>query len=645
MKIILDKGAFLEHLFPELRDEAQLIEYLKAYYSVGSNQPDIAVEQDLIIISIDTEQIEREENLKAKLIKSVEKGDYKKGLKLALELVDLNPHISDHHRMLGQIYYEQQKSEEAMNALIEALRWDPKNGYALILMGNLHSTYKKDAETALLFYKRALEEKPDEFLALSNIAANLMRLKKYAEAKPFLNQALKINPKFSKAHLIGAMIASEEGKFEKAFEYGINCLKSGGGHYKKNHKEIETVISISNRIITSENGLGKIEVFKETLEEKTGKEIRIQEVENLPTAARIEYAETYGRDYHLLKYKSDQPAFEHLILHELIHLELAEEARKVSENQLFISGSKQERRFKHYLGKFIKKLDKRGVPQESIKNYIESLLHGMNSQVFNTPIDLFIEDRIYNYYPTLRPFQFISLFGLIKEGAEAVTREDIVKSSPKEIISKSKIYNLINAIHFKTLYHTDLIDMHKASKTQLQKAQEMYQGFLAIRDNKEPAKEYDLIYSWAKSLQLQRYFKLVDEDEFRKQEIASNETGQKSEKGGSNIEEKVRTFVENHEGDINMAVVMYMIDAFSFFEGMSKEEIKKVAFDLAHLGQSGIDPKKDGYHVSSIPGSNFTGYKTLAYYYVSWALGVPEMLSQLGMPFDEEYAIAAKMKE
>ena len=153
MKIILDKGAFLEHLFPDLRDEAQLIEYLKAYYSVGSNQPDIAVEQDLIIISIDTEQIEREENLKAKLIKSVEKGDYKKGLKLALELVDLNPHISDHHRMLGQIYYEQQESEEAMNALIEALRWDPKNGYALILMGNLHSTYKKDAETALLFYK------------------------------------------------------------------------------------------------------------------------------------------------------------------------------------------------------------------------------------------------------------------------------------------------------------------------------------------------------------------------------------------------------------------------------------------------------------------------------------------------------------
>ena len=644
MKIILDRGIFLEQLFPEARDEKQLIEYLKAYYSLGSNQPDIVVEKNLIIISIDTNQIEREEKLKAELINSVEKGDYKKGEKYALNLVELNPHISDYHRMLGQIYYERKESEKAMNALIEALRWDPKNGYALILMGNLHTIYKKDAETALLFYKRALEEKPDEFLALSNIAANLMRLEKYAEAKPFLNQALKINPKFSKAHLIRAMIASEEGEFEKAFEYGINSLKYGGGHYKKNDKEIETVISISNRIISSVNGLAKIEVFKETLEEKTGKEIRVKKVEDLPTAARIEYAETYDRDYHLLKYKPDRPAFEHLILHELIHLELAEEARKVSENQLFISGNKQERRFKHYLGKFIKKLDKRGVPPDSIKKYIESLLHGMNSQTFNTPIDLFIEDRIYNYYPSLRPFQFISLYGLIMEGAEAVTREDIVKSSPKEIISKSKIYNLINAIHFKTLYHTDLIGLHKASKTQVQKAEEMYQGFLAIRDNKEPAQEYDLVYAWAKSLQLHRYFKLVDENEFRQQE-APNKGSQEKKKGGADIEEKVRTFVENHEGEVNMAVVMYMIDALSYFETMSKENIKKIAFDLAHLGQSGIDPKKDGYHVSSIPGSNFTGYKTLAYYYVSWALGVPEMLSQLGMPFDEEYAIAAKMKE
>ena len=38
-----------------------------------------------------------------------------------------------------------------------------------------------------------------------------------------------------------------------------------------------------------------------------------------------------------------------------------------------------------------------------------------------------------------------------------------------------------------------------------------------------------------------------------------------------------------------------------------------------------------------------TGYQALAYYYVSWAIGIPEMLSQLGMSFDKEYALAKEM--
>jgi len=60
----------------------------------------------------------------------------------------------------------------------------------------------------------------------------------------------------------------------------------------------------------------------------------------------------------------------------------------------------------------------------------------------------------------------------------------------------------------------------------------------------------------------------------------------------------------------------------------------------------GIDPKKErGYEVPSIPGSNFSGYKTLAYYYVSWALAMPEMLNSLQMPFDKEYELAKKFSQ
>ncbi len=57
---------------------------------------------------------------------------------------------------------------------------------------------------------------------------------------------------------------------------------------------------------------------------------------------------------------------------------------------------------------------------------------------------------------------------------------------------------------------------------------------------------------------------------------------------------------------------------------------------------AGIDPKKKNYSVPSIKESSFNGHKTLAYYYVSWALALPEMLNSLQMPFDKEFDLATK---
>jgi len=76
---------------------------------------------------------------------------------------------------------------------------------------------------------------------------------------------------------------------------------------------------------------------------------------------------------------------------------------------------------------------------------------------------------------------------------------------------------------------------------------------------------------------------------------------------------------------------------------MTKEEIKKIAFEIAMQGTQGYRPDKDDYRISSIKGKTFSGYHILAYYYVSWALAIPEMLSQLQLPYDDEYKMALTM--
>ncbi|MDZ7717833.1 MAG: hypothetical protein U5K72_03300 [Balneolaceae bacterium] len=92
----------------------------------------------------------------------------------------------------------------------------------------------------------------------------------------------------------------------------------------------------------------------------------------------------------------------------------------------------------------------------------------------------------------------------------------------------------------------------------------------------------------------------------------------------------MKQFLEAHsDKDVNQAVAMYMVGALQYFKDMPKPEVKEIAQEIAMMGMTGIDPKKDGYHIPSIEGSSFSGYKTLAYYYVSWAIAIPEMLSQL----------------
>ena len=94
-----------------------------------------------------------------------------------------------------------------------------------------------------------------------------------------------------------------------------------------------------------------------------------------------------------------------------------------------------------------------------------------------------------------------------------------------------------------------------------------------------------------------------------------------------------------------MAVVMFMVEALQFFKGMPKEDIKKIAFEIAMQGTEGYRPGKKDYSVSAIPNKLFSGYHILAYYYVSWAIAMPGEEDKLGLNYEEEYAMAKQIIE
>src|SRR5699024_1290011 len=136
---------------------------------------------------------------------------------------------------------------------------------------------------------------------------------------------------------------------------------------------------------------------------------------------------------------------------------------------------------------------------------------GLNSQLYNTPIDLFIEQKIFDDYPHLRPYQFASLLQLEQEYIQSATNKEVHELVPNKITRTNKILSLVNTLQFQQLYGIDLSSRFNPSQKEQDEAKELYKEWRAYFNDDEYAVEYELIDLWARDFGLSDYFKLVDE--------------------------------------------------------------------------------------------------------------------------------------
>lgn len=653
MQIIHKIDNFLYTIFPSViqGDQQSLLNAIQDFYTYGPYKPKVTIDNYFVSIEIDTPTILAQDLDYQKVIAFCEKGKYADAKPILKKLIEKNPAISEYHRIMGQILSDEGDQEEAINCLIDALRWDSKNGWALLMMGNIFAKFKDDVPTAMTYYDQAQIANPKDNITINNIGANLMQQGKLEEAKKYFCEALKINDQYANTHFALGMIAEMEADLQSAFYSTIQAIKLNKSKDVLYQNSVRQAFEISKKLIATDTGKKIFREYRHKLEFDGDRKIDIIQDEEIPTAAKFEFAENYDRENHIVKYKPSYPAIEHLIMHELVHLDFVIEARKGELNQLFISTQNHKTEFIKGLEPTIKKFNKMGISEKSIADYCSNLFEGMNRQIFNTPIDLFIENFLYNEFAELRPFQFISLYNMLQEGLKAVTDKKIVELSPKDIISKSKVYNIVNAIQFKELFGFDFIKDFNATPIEMKLATDFYDEYLQYKDDKEPAEEYELVLHWAEDLKLDKNFELVNEHEYRTKRTDIDNLLSSIEKDPYDLESKdpykqreMDKFQKSQEQiGINMAVAMFMVDALQFFEAMPQEEIKKIAIEIAMQGTQGYRPDKDDYRINSVKGKTFSGYHILAYYYVSWSLAIPEMVSQLNLPYEAEYKMALTM--
>jgi len=142
---------------------------------------------------------------------------------------------------------------------------------------------------------------------------------------------------------------------------------------------------------------------------------------------------------------------------------------------------------------------------------------------------------------------------------------------------------------------------------------------------------------------------LMDEDEYREYKFKGKEdkvvldfTNDKGMNADDVDVANAKFALDHQDGSDTTETTMmalHMLSALEYFDGMSKADVKSIAIEIAMVGVNGIDPHSN-YTLKSIPNKKFSGYKLLAYYYVSWAIAIPEMLEQLQLPFTKAYEVA-----
>ncbi|AJH14521.1 tetratricopeptide repeat protein [Myroides profundi] len=656
----LDQYFYL--LFPSFsKDQTTLIKEVEQYYTINGLKPIVELTGDLIKIHIDSNKLKEIEQAEKKLVILSEKGEYIKAISFAESLIEKQLISSEIYRIYGQLLSESGDNSKAIDVLIESLRLDPKNKWALLMMGNIQFSYLKDIDTAKTYYNEVLRLDNKDYITLSNLGSILCQ-KNLEEGVEYLYKALDIEPNYPNANLSLAIYYFNVNNNKQAFNYALKAWE----YANENRDILKSSSDLAQRAankISKQISIKDLDRYIQELEKRAKKPIKIEIDESLQVTAKIEIAENYNRDFHLVKYKESHGSGIHLVLHELIHLDFILQAREVNANLLFTTSNDKEELFiKKYQDDFHELLAK-GYPESALGEISKMAFDGTNLLVYNTPIDLFIEDKIYSEFKDFRASQFLSLVNIITDGIESVTNQRVLDLFPANIIQITKVLNLVHGLLFKDLYKIDLIKAFKATKQELDQAKDFYNEFIEYRSDREPAEEYELVQNWADDLKISQYFELKPDPNNKINKVKDNDTQNQLSKmtidellaeleqdpyslnEDKSWQDKAQAlFNQTHTSDsINLAVTMFMVDALNYYKALDLFKVKQLAIDWATLGMAGIDPQKDGYSLPAIPNKIFSGYKVLAYYYVSWAIALPEMLDQLGMPFKKEYELAQSL--
>lgn len=610
------------------------------------------IEGGFVCVTFDDDAVEKAMLPEAEYAASLcSQGKFKEAEKILLKVTKKAPANSEAWRLLAQIHFQDKKTEQAVDELISALAADPKNKWALILMGNIYAKQKNDLQTAEKYFLAALKYYPDDMIAYNNLGGMYMEQEHFKEAIPIFEKVLEKQPEYLNAYYGLACCYQHLGDLMKTWEACHKGMLHGASRKENPGVRDELAklyISSAGEYQKTFDGEKVWRGIIDELHEVDGVEITVEVDNNTDLSAHLSHALVNGRGKHRVKYNPKKPYLAHLIVHELTHLRMSQLASKAGKDKFIVSTKESNDYFQKRFGKFFDKAYKDFEPYKK-KDALREIQGGLTLQLMNCPLDMFVEDYIYEHYPMLRPIQMLSMFAQEQENIQAANNKDFEKMFPREVIQANKVMNLCTSIHFKKLFGLDFVNYHRPTKQEMAQAVDLHEEYLAYNDYK-PGEEYELIEYFVSSFNLEGILSFVTEDQVRKRnslrDLAKSgdpltiPTDEEQEAQSDLADEKNAEFRKLHpDGEDHAQTMMmqyYMLGAMQYLDTVDDLKVKMIAQEIMLTGTKGIHP--DGkYSIPAIPDKEFGGWQFLAYEYVSVARAFPEILDQLGLPFKQAY--------
>ena len=433
------------------------------------------------------------------------KHKFDEALPILEEILKIDPQNSEAWRTLAQVHwFYQHKPEKAYDELIEALRCNPKNIWALVLMGNLLTKEKNDVDHAKLYYDKVLEFYPDNAIAINNIGATYMERKDYEGALPFMEKALDIDDSYANSYYGLGLCYYKLGKIEDAFEVcHKGALKSSDRPENPAVREelIKLYLTVAKDYADKTNYINVWKGIKDELEAIDHVNIHIVEDKSLNVHAKMEYAPLHAAKEHIIRYNPEKDFVEHLFIHEMMHLKMNQQASQANRGKAIISSDATRTAFKKRYMKFMQKTHSH-IPATELNKVLFGLADGLGLQLMNCPLDLFVEHMIYSYYQIARPIQMLSLFHMEQDNINAVKQAAQNGFFPKEIVYANKVMNIVTSMHFKDMYGINLIGQYHPTKQELMHAKDLYDEFKAYLDTYKAGDEYEMVEYFVQSFNI-----------------------------------------------------------------------------------------------------------------------------------------------